>query len=496
MGYTQNVATEREDLSNKLQEIINENPSTPFLLNPYFRIQKNDDESHKKYTSLRYDKVSKNIKLKVICQAPQIAIKIISFYVGSLLYVKQIKCFKTNDLKTETLFISHATKSNTNDEKELFFGNLPTLFSKRNCTVLYLNQTRSKYSKVLTKLVNKQISRNVILMPKFLYPSETKEYLAAVAKLLKDHLKLANAYKEQETIKANILLASIPWIFSRETYNNFNLLKRTIDLQRTNQVKNVFLTLEGYNYEEILATKLTSENKKINLFFYQHSPLTKAHIGVQFFLKNFNKKICILTTGTAYSKFLLGLSSRNETICIGSTKVMKPVENSKKKNTSILVVPEGTTAQTDKFLQFTSRVAKVYPNVLFIFRFHPNLVIKGKTKKLKRDLGHLSNVEISLGSLSRDISRTKATMYTGSVVAIEALNSKNLPIFVNFDDNLELDVFSVGSFNYPHINPLNFEQELFFVLMKINDLNSYNFDTEALYRKFQIPKKLANLFNA
>ena len=105
----------------------------------------------------------------------------------------------------------------------------------------------------------------------------------------------------------------------------------------------------------------------------------------------------------------------------------------------------------------------------------------------------MDNVEFSTQLLSRDISRTKATMYTGSAVAIEALNSKNLPIFVNFEDSFEQDVFSIGSFGYPSINPLEFEQEFPFILKKINNLKAYTFDAKPLYRKFQIPQKLVNL---
>jgi hypothetical protein len=165
----------------------------------------------------------------------------------------------------------------------------------------------------------------------------------------------------------------------------------------------------------------------------------------------------------------------------------------KEKALAILMTPEGTTAQSDKFLQFTWRIAKAYPGVLFIFRFHPNLVLKRTTKKLKRMLEFLDNVEVSTESLARDISRTRATMYTGSAVAIEALNHKNLPIFVNFDNNFELDVFSIGNFDYPSIDPLNFEEEFILILEKINNLNSHTFHPEYLYQKFQIPSKLVNL---
>jgi hypothetical protein len=493
MGSIHGVAGENESLPYKLQEIINENKSTPFLLNPYFRIQKNDKESQKKYKTLKCGRDINKRKLKIFLQVPLLTMRIIIFFVGSLFYAKQINGFKSTKFEMETLFISHATKNNIDGEKELFFGDLPKLFNKKNCTVLYLNHTRSDHSKILTKLINRQTSKNILLMPKFLHPSETKEYLGTIAKLLKDHLKLANTYKELEIVKSNILIESIPWIFSRETYNNFNLIKRTTELQKIYQIKNVFLTLEGYNYEELLATQLTSKDKKTRLFFYQHSPLTKAHVGIQIFIKNFNQKIYILTTGAAYSKFLLALSSQNEVICVGSMKVMNSTKNLKEKALAILMTPEGTTAQSDKFLQFTWRIAKAYPGVLFIFRFHPNLVLKRTTKKLKRMLEFLDNVEVSTESLARDISRTRATMYTGSAVAIEALNHKNLPIFVNFDNNFELDVFSIGNFDYPSIDPLNFEEEFILILEKINNLNSHTFHPEYLYQKFQIPSKLVNL---
>ena len=487
------IAIDREELPYVLQEIINENKSTPFLLNPYFRLQKNDAESRKKYKNTSYGREVKNRKLKILLQIPYLITRITVFSVVSLLYIKQVNFFNTTKVNAETLFVSHATKTNLDAKNDLFFGDLLKLFNKKNYTVIYLNHTRIKYSKVLTKLTNKDISKNVLLMPKFLHPSETKEYIGTMIKLLKDHLKLAKIYKESEISKANILIESIPWIFSRETYNNFNLIKRTAELQKSHKTKNLFLTFEGYSYEELLATELTRINKNTNLYFHQHSPLTKAHTGIKIFLENFNKKICILTTGMAYSNFLLGLSTRNEVICVGSMKVMEPINNFEKKNICILIAPEATTSQTINFLSFTSRIARAYPHVFFIFRLHPNLVLKRPTKKLIQTLQRMDNVEFSTQLLSRDISRTKATMYTGSAVAIEALNSKNLPIFVNFEDSFEQDVFSIGSFDYPSINPLEFEQEFPLILKKINNLKSYTFDAKPLYRKFQRPQKLVNL---
>jgi hypothetical protein len=84
-------------------------------------------------------------------------------------------------------------------------------------------------------------------------------------------------------------------------------------------------------------------------------------------------------------------------------------------------------------------------------------------------------------------------MYTGSAVAIQALIYRNLPIFVDFEDSSEKDVFSIGTYNYPRISPLNYEKELPLILEKLSDLNFYSFDSEPLYREFQIPQELFDL---
>jgi hypothetical protein len=495
MGTIHRTAPEIKNLPSKLQEIVNENRSIPFLLNPYFRIQKNDEESQKKYVNLYNGKSIRIRKLETILRLPNSIIRMVALFVGSLFYVKQVNFFNSTRLEAETLFVSHATKTNIDAGSDQFFGDLLKLFSEKKCTVLYLNHTRSKYARILKKLNSKRISQNVLLMPKFLHPSETKEYLGTVMKLLMEHLKLANTYRKIEKAKADILIESIPWIFSRETYNNFNLVKRATELQKIHQVKNLFLTLEGYSYEELISSQLKRMNPNTNLYFYQHSPLTKAHTGVQLFLKNLNERICILTTGVAYSEFILGFSNENEVFCVGSMKALNSIEIYDERNNSVLITPEGTTIQTVKFLQLTSQIAKVHPNVFFIFRFHPNLELNRSIKKLKRALESFDNVEISAQSLERDISRTKATVYAGSAVAIQALNYRNLPIFVDFEDSFEKDVFSIGAFGYPNINPFNFEKELPFILEKLNDLNFYSFDAEPLYRKFQIPQALVDLLS-
>lgn len=496
MGIRNSASMERHNLPNKIQEIINENKSIPFLLNPFFRIQKNCEESQSMYSNLKSTKPNKKRILRTIFKVPYFIIKIISYFVGSLFYVKQLKHFEATKYKSDTLFISHATNSNIEAEKDLFFGDLLKLFDKKSCAILYLNHTRRKHSKILMLLRNKQLSQNVFLMPKFLHPLEIVEYLGAITELLINHLKLAKTYKGIDNAKTEILIESIPWIFSRETYNNYNLVRRGVELQKKHEIKQSFLTFEGYNYEELLANEFIIKDNNINLYFYQHSPLTKAHIGIQLFLKNFHTKVCILTTGPAYSKFLLGLSSKSEIICVGSTKVTKPIKKFETDELSILMAPEGSTIQTIKFLIFTLQIARAFPNVTFIFRLHPNVVLTRSARKFILSLESLDNAEVSRESLMRDISRTKATMYTGSVVAIEALNSKNLPIFVNFQDNLELDVFSIGNIVHPTVSVLNFKEEFSLILKSIDVSNRRNFESEILYQKFKAPKKLIKLLKA
>ena len=131
------IAIDREELPYVLQEIINENKSTPFLLNPYFRLQKNDAESRKKYKNTSYGREVKNRKLKILLQIPYLITRITVFSVVSLLYIKQVNFFNTTKVNAETLFVSHATKTNLDAKNDLFFGDLLKLFNKKNYTVIY-----------------------------------------------------------------------------------------------------------------------------------------------------------------------------------------------------------------------------------------------------------------------------------------------------------------------------------------------------------------------
>jgi hypothetical protein len=75
------------------------------LLNPYFRIQKNDEESQKKYRSLNYVTSIRIRRLKIILGLPISIIRIMVFFVGSLFFVNQVNSFKSVKFDAENLFV-------------------------------------------------------------------------------------------------------------------------------------------------------------------------------------------------------------------------------------------------------------------------------------------------------------------------------------------------------------------------------------------------------
>ena len=329
-------------------------------------------------------------------------------------------------------------------------------------------------------------------MPKFLRPTEFVQYLDHCLKLLRIQIKISQSYKDKNSFKAIILIHAIKWIFSRESYNNYLIIRRIKEINSQIWIDMAFFTLEGHSYEEIAANFIKSKNDKVKLFLYQHSPITKAQKGVEYFLRNLKYPVTLLTTGPAYSKFLMTFSLQNKVFCIGSNKIIESNTNQITKINNLLVAPEGTAMASNQFMHYLIRISKIYQSYSFILRLHPNLRFNISTVILKMRVNKLKNVHISKKSLLQDLQRSQATLYRSSTVALETLKARNIPIFVDFTGDTDLNVYSVIKNDFPILSgedpSLQFIESL--------DFDHFNFAAvDELYTSFNPSEDLINFIN-
>jgi hypothetical protein len=289
-----------------------------------------------------------------------------------------------------------------------------------------------------------------------------------------------------------ILIHAIKWIFSRESYTSYLVNQRIEEINSQVGIDIAFFTLEGHGYEEIAANSIKSKNNKVKLFFYQHSPITKAQKGVEHFLRNLKYPVILLTTGPAYSKFLLQFSLQNQAFCIGSNKFIDLNSNQLTKINTLLVAPEGTTLASNQFMRYLIRISRNHQNYNFILRLHPNLRLNISTALLKLRVNRLRNVHISNQTLLQDLQHSQATLYRSSTVALETLKAGNIPIFVDFTGESDLNVYSVIKNDFPILSGDDSSLQIIESL----DFENLNFAVvDKLYKSFNPPKDLINFIN-
>jgi hypothetical protein len=475
------------NLASTLQDILNENPEYELLFNSYFRVPKNNPEFLRKYKSLKYSDSKRTVVIRITLAIPRILINLAVNLIGSVLLVGQYKYFNIRSKASNVLFISHATNNNLSGTTDVFFANLPSIIGKQKSTILYLNHTKRRYTTNLFKLVQKSNCANVLLMPRFLRPKEFFMYISKCLELLVAQIRIAGKYRGNDSLKSLILIHGIFWIFSRESYNNYQISQRIKEINLQIGVEILFLTLEGHSYEEITANLIKSNNEKAKIFLYQHSPITVAQKGVECFLQNLKYSVVLLTTGPAYSRFLLQFSHRNDVFCIGSNKIVEMQVNQFMNINTLLVAPEGTALASNQFMRYLVRIARKYPNYNFILRLHPNLNFNIFLILLKIRINKLINVRVSKQTLLSDLQNSQATLYRSSAIAVETLKIHNVPLFVDFTGDLDLNVYSIIKTDFPVLDG----NEAKLHLLEGLDSHSFNFTVlDELYLPFNITEEL------
>jgi hypothetical protein len=87
-----------------------------------------------------------------------------------------------------------------------------------------------------------------------------------------------------------------------------------------------------------------------------------------------------------------------------------------------------------------------------------------RIRKLVRENKSKRNFHLSTSSLEKDLAETSFTLYRGSAVAIESLAFNNSPIYLNFDGNLNLNVFSIIDSSFPVLKNVSDQSEFFNIL--------------------------------
>jgi hypothetical protein len=238
----------------------------------------------------------------------------------------------------------------------------------------------------------------------------------------------------KDCIKSKILFSAAINFFRRDTYANYLLVQRVQEFSQISQFSKLFMTLEGHSYEQLIIDSLKKSDYQFESFYYQHSPITEAHLGLKSFFRQCKHDFTVFTTGEYYKKYLDGFFGSRQTIIIGSNKALKEndmnefkkVEN---KKIDVLFAPEGTTEATIEILSLIEFFQREIPKYNLVLRYHPNLPYSKNIKRRVKKLSDSKNFLVSSNSLDWDLKNSKVVIYRSSAVGIEALKYNSTPIF-------------------------------------------------------------------
>ena len=152
-----------QQISQQMEKILIDLGSYEYLVNPYFRISKATPRQVKKYHLLNFKFAGKLSKILLISSLPMIMIKIILYFLLSLLFSFQYKIFEKNLKQSNIIFISHATQENlSRGLSDEFFALMPKHYENRKhkVTILYTNHGKFSY----LKNTNHFIKKNLIIL--------------------------------------------------------------------------------------------------------------------------------------------------------------------------------------------------------------------------------------------------------------------------------------------------------------------------------------------
>lgn len=412
-------------------EITNDLGNKKLLINPYFRIPKANLSSMKKFHFFLNKLVRLKLVIVFLLSPFLIFISIFTSFIGSIMFNYQNKIFNQNIRQTDCIFLSHAIGQNiTLKNQDLFFSQTPGYLNKKGykSTILYTNHHLFDYRKNYLNLKMKWGDADHILLPKFLKPYELGSYLRTVVPLALECLKAGTKNHKKNSPRSILILHSIIFFFSRQTYSNFLIRQRLLSLQAKYNIKLIFLTFEGHAYEQHLIEELKAQNKDIGVVLLQHSPIAPEQFGVTNFLKSNSEKVNILTTGKFYIKKFEKISQLPHYYLFGSPKFRNKIKYTRTP-IQFLFVPEGTFQATKDFLVLLKFLCQRNKTDILCLRLHPNLknnfYINYRIKNLKK----FHNFRLSSDSLENDLSVSKLVFFCSSAVGIEALNTDSLPVF-------------------------------------------------------------------
>jgi hypothetical protein len=393
----------------------------------------------------------------------------------------------------EIVFLSHYLGDEIDDSSDIFFGPLPQIANNlgRKCVVLLINH--SKKRSISYRSLNEGSPKFILLPKSCSFPTAVKILTSQISSGIR-MIKIGISNSDFTSRQRMLSIGAAAYQVHAGTLSNLILWENLSDLVGDNGMKNIFLTLEGHSYEALICENLRVEKREIQVYMYQHGPITLKQFGLSLLLQDTHTDVTILTSGEVTKEFLL---HKNPALAksifnIGSQKFQAlekkamasdALSQAKISSKTILFAPEGVLGSTLKLLEIALAVANTFKDLNFVFRIHPHLSRNEMRARLRSRYSNPTNFNFSSKVLEEDLTVSIACIYRSSAVAIQGLGFGVQPIFSDEGSGHGLD--PIDSTLIPH-KSFSESEELISILSQLRESWENDFTTNYnLWFEFQ-----------
>lgn len=261
-----------------------------------------------------------------------------------------------------------------------------------------------------------------------------------------------------------------------KTFKNLIIKNNFENIIMRKSFKKVFYTHEGFAWERFLCQLIKKNDKTTKIFGYQFAIISKYQNSMFIKIPKIYQPDKILTSGIVNYKILK--KHLLNTCILGSSRFMKNNKKLNKFQKTCLVLPEGIDSECKILLKFVLDCISKNFSIKFIIRFHPltnisKIINRNLKLKLKKNS---KNIEISMRSLTHDLSRSSMCLYRGSTSAVTASQSGLIPIYLDLINTLNIDPMFQINKEYRYVQ--NYKDFLSF-------LNKSQKNKQKIFKKIQ-----------
>lgn len=396
--------------------------------------------------------------------------------------------------KTDVLFLSHVlNKDQINKSDDYYFGSLPNELKQKNVTVVIalINHTNISAKKLTYRWNEKTIPR-IIFTRTLNIISEVEIWLR-----LKRETKLLGMLSkcQQDEFKKKIYKSASTEALSAASRANLRISFQIEDVVKNIKPKVIITTYEGHSWERVAYAAARRVLPNAMIVGYQHSMIFRFQHAIRRKLKPEYNPSLIFTSGEVSKRQLEKtsglngipisiLGSNHSKIIKNQTNKKVRINNRSREMKAVLVIPEGIESECHVLINFSLECAKIYPEILFIWRFHPLIVFEDLIKANPKLKSLPDNILVSKNTLDEDIGKCKWAMYRGSTAIVKSVLYGLIPIYLEIKNEMTINPLYELS---KHIKKIN----------SVSDLESYfepNSDCKHIINQDHIKHYCKNIF--